>query len=72
MMSILRFFEGLKSILPLIIVIFINASVAGFLGRIQAFVKTHSTNKKNQRSPKIALNKPNYLNDIQIMTLKGK
>jgi hypothetical protein len=42
----LRFFQRSKSVLPLIIVILINASIAGFLRRIQAFVKTHSTNKK--------------------------
>ncbi len=45
---LVRFFQRSKSVLPLIIVILIDASVAGFLRRIQAFVKTHSTNKKSE------------------------
>ncbi len=45
-MIFIPFFQGFESVLPLIIVILIDASVAGFLRRIQAFVKTHSTNKK--------------------------
>ncbi len=69
-MIFIPFFQGFESVLPLIIVILIDACVACFLRRIQAFVKTHSRNWKPEFT-KITLNQLTFLNGIHIMTLKG-